>query len=86
MSIYRASQAGDTLQQPSTSVVGPLRETVRVPAGHVWLAGDNPAQSHDSRQFGPVPIAMVESRVVAIAWPPARAGEVPRLEDLARRI
>ena len=40
---------------------------VRVPEGHVWLAGDNAAASRDSRDYGPVPIGLVHSRVVAKA-------------------
>lgn len=38
---------------------------VTVPEGHVWIAGDNAAASRDSRDYGPVPIALVRSRVFA---------------------
>ena len=40
-------------------------EYVKVPEGHVWIAGDNAAASRDSRDYGPVPIALVRSRVAA---------------------
>lgn len=44
---------------------------VVVPRGHVWLEGDNAANSSDSRQYGPVPLGLVRSRAVGRVWPPA---------------
>jgi signal peptidase I len=35
----------------------------KVPEGHVWLLGDNPANSHDSRYYGPVPLEKLQGRV-----------------------
>ena len=35
---------------------------VQVPAGHVWLQGDNTLNSTDSRHYGPVPYALVRGR------------------------
>jgi len=40
-----------------------------VPDGHVWVEGDNPANSADSRQYGPVPASLIIGRVVARVWP-----------------
>lgn len=42
---------------------------VVVPDGHVWLEGDNPANSSDSRTYGALPIALVQGRVLARLWP-----------------
>jgi inner membrane protease subunit 1 len=42
---------------------------VEVPKGHIWLQGDNPIQSLDSRTYGPVPIALVKGRVLFQIWP-----------------
>jgi inner membrane protease subunit 1 len=40
-------------------------EWVRVPKGHIWLAGDNLSNSTDSRTYGPMPLAMVKGKVLA---------------------
>ncbi|XP_067935595.1 uncharacterized protein [Watersipora subatra] len=37
---------------------------IRVPSGHVWVAGDNTGCSRDSRYFGPVPVAVVQGKVL----------------------
>jgi hypothetical protein len=37
----------------------------QVPTGHVWLTGDNLILSRDSREYGPVPLALMRGRVVA---------------------
>jgi len=43
-----------------------------VPAGHLWMMGDNRTNSMDSRVFGPVPIDSVVGRALARVWPPTR--------------
>ena len=53
------------------------RKTYNVPEGHVWLEGDNPLNSTDSRTYGAVPEALIISRAVLTAWPPDRWGGVP---------
>jgi len=40
-----------------------------VPAGQAWIEGDNATNSRDSRSFGPVPLGLVQARVVARLWP-----------------
>ena len=57
---------------------GAAPRAVPVPPGHVWLQGDNPLNSTDSRTYGPVPAALVRGRVFCRVWPPAQAGPVPR--------
>lgn len=44
---------------------------VEVPAGHVYVLGDNrsPLGSIDSRRFGPVPLHSVKGRAGVIVWP-----------------
>lgn len=43
----------------------------------LWVLGDNPAASRDSRDFGPVPLDRLRGRVVWRYWPPGRIGPVP---------
>mgnify|MGYP000306348216 CR=1 FL=1 len=38
---------------------------VKVPEEHVWLLGDNPSNSNDSRYYGPVPVSLLQGRVFA---------------------
>uniref|UniRef100_A0A0A9YKG0 Mitochondrial inner membrane protease subunit 1 n=1 Tax=Lygus hesperus TaxID=30085 RepID=A0A0A9YKG0_LYGHE len=45
---------------------------VEVPEGFVWLEGDNSLDSYDSRNYGPVPVEMVQGRVVLRIWPLSR--------------
>jgi len=42
---------------------------VTVPRGKVWLQGDNTETSIDSRNFGPVPLSLVESKAKYLLWP-----------------
>ncbi|KAL3793656.1 hypothetical protein HJC23_010228 [Cyclotella cryptica] len=49
---------------------GPLYETcITVPQNHVWVEGDNPLYSTDSRHFGPLPISSLRGRVTLRLWP-----------------
>ncbi|XAR68827.1 Signal peptidase I [Bertholletia excelsa] len=53
-------------------------DVLKVPEGYCWVEGDNSAHSLDSRQFGPVPLGLVQGRVTHIIWPPTRVGKVER--------
>lgn len=48
---------------------------VKVPKGHVWLQGDNLNNSTDSRDYGPVPIALILARVEARVSPACKCTE-----------
>ena len=49
--------AGDTVSR------GFLSNQV-IPRGHVWVIGDNPNYSTDSREFGPIPIGLILGKVI----------------------
>ncbi|TFK76027.1 LexA/Signal peptidase [Pluteus cervinus] len=54
---------------------GPYPEdAVRVPEGHAWVEGDEGFHSDDSTRFGPVPLALVDSKLVMLLWPWSRTG------------
>lgn len=50
---------------PGVSLEYPLT----VPAGSIWVMGDNRTASQDSRYFGPVPVSSVSGRASMIYWP-----------------
>lgn len=38
---------------------------IEVPEGHVWLAGDNLPYSRDSRKYGPMPMGLINGKIIA---------------------
>ncbi|KAF9452433.1 LexA/Signal peptidase [Macrolepiota fuliginosa MF-IS2] len=49
---------------------------VKIPQGHVWVEGDESFRTDDSNLFGPVPAALIQSKLVRILWPPDRFGPI----------
>ncbi|KAF8898530.1 peptidase S24/S26A/S26B/S26C [Infundibulicybe gibba] len=56
---------GDTICVDPTGEKAPSTEHVLVPNGHVWIIGDNAAFSRDSRDYGPVSMGLIQSKVFA---------------------
>lgn len=51
-----------------------LRNPIQVPAGSLFMMGDNRGESDDSRDWGPVPKKWVIGRAFFTYWPPSRIG------------
>ncbi|KAI9371840.1 peptidase S24/S26A/S26B/S26C [Aspergillus egyptiacus] len=49
-------------------------EMIRVPEGHVYVVGDNLPWSRDSRNFGPLPMGLINGKVIARIWPLSKIG------------
>lgn len=61
---------GQAIDEPwVTHFGGPGVPPTVVPPGHVFIMGDNRANSHDSRAIGPVPIEKIRGRVWLVYWP-----------------
>jgi len=54
---------------PGDQILKPNGGILTVPDGNVWLEGDNPQNSSDSRSYGALPVALLQGRVVARLWP-----------------
>jgi len=53
------------------------KSSFQIPEGHIWLQGDNLAQSIDCRQYGPVRYDQVKGKVIASVVP---FGNIQRLK------
>ena len=51
-----------------------------IPSGMCWIEGDGPSDiSEDSRDFGPVSMALIQGRAMGIFWPPHRIQSLPSI-------
>ncbi len=61
---------GEPLQNDhNTEPMFDSMDPVQVPAGHVFVMGDNRNDSMDSRQVGAIPITDIIGRATAVVWP-----------------
>jgi signal peptidase I len=51
-------------------------EPYKVPENHIFLIGDNTTNSHDSRDFGAIPLSDVIGKAYKIYWPLSRRGPI----------
>lgn len=64
-----------SVRSPNTSFEDDCRllrdhtRQITVPPGHIWVEGDFPPFSFDSRQYGPIPVDWIRGRVVGRIWP-----------------
>ncbi len=69
---------GAPIEEPwVTYFGGPDYGPARVPAGHVFVLGDNRPNSRDSREIGPVVLDSVRGHALFVYWPLPHAGAVP---------
>ena len=81
----RSVRAGDivVLGHPARQGYEIVKRVVAGPGGigpggreltsnELWVEGDNPSGSTDSRHFGPVDLGLIRARVRLIYWPPDR--------------
>jgi inner membrane protease subunit 1 len=75
VSVVTPGRKGDNLKEQDTeNKWASVREQViQVPEGHCWVAGDNLEWSRDSRLYGPLPLGLVTSKVLAVVLPRADA-------------
>jgi len=66
---------------PPSAPRSPIR--LEVPLGHAWVevdalpsAASSPVPVDSPSGWGPVPVALIEGRVVGVGWPVGRAGWV----------
>ena len=59
-----------------TTDLGGLYTDVIVPAGTVYVLGDNRGESVDSRRFGCIPVEKIESKAVLRFWPLNKFGGI----------
>ncbi|KAI0729358.1 LexA/Signal peptidase [Fomitopsis betulina] len=66
------------LEGDTVKTLPPYPDTeVLVPPGCAWVEGDEYFHSEDSNTFGPVPLALIDSKLAWIIWPPHRYGRLP---------
>ncbi|EDR15066.1 uncharacterized protein LACBIDRAFT_242895 [Laccaria bicolor S238N-H82] len=56
---------GDIICVDPTGEKAPSTEHVVIPKGHIWISGDNAAFSRDSRDYGPVSMALIQAKLLA---------------------
>lgn len=62
---------GQPLEEPYKAQGAYDYGPMQVPAGHVFVMGDNRLASMDSRWLGPIPLTVVQGRAFFRFWPPA---------------
>ena len=71
--IEHPNRPGLEMVKRVVAVAGDLAPDGRMLGGdELWVEGDRPERSTDSRQFGPVHPRAVKAKVRLVYWPPAR--------------
>lgn len=67
--IVKSAQHATPSFDDESQVLRDHRRKIIVPPNHVWLEGDFPPFSFDSRQYGPIPVEWIRGRIVGRIWP-----------------
>jgi nickel-type superoxide dismutase maturation protease len=76
--VISAPREGDVVgvKGPAGAPARQIKRVANVPGGEVYVLGDNPPASTDSRDYGPVSRSRVEGRAWLRYWPPSRFGRI----------
>ncbi len=66
---YTEGKPSEALDRHSAALAENVSYPYTVPAGSVWVMGDNRTNSLDSRYFGAIPVSSITSRAVFVFWP-----------------
>lgn len=69
--VEHPTRPGHEMVKRAAGVPGDTVEGVRLGPGWLWVLGDDPWASTDSRMLGPVPVELVKGVIVARYWPPS---------------
>ena len=64
------------IKYPSRDYIGQEGKPYTVPENHIFVIGDNSANSYDSRDFGAIPLNDVIGKAYKIYWPLNRRGHI----------
>lgn len=56
---------GDVVLLDPSGEKGSKRDYIKIPAGYLWVVGDNLSNSNDSREYGPIPLGIVRGKIVS---------------------
>ena len=73
---YTNGRPSYALDGHATNLTENVSYPITIPAGTLWVMGDNRTNSLDSRYFGPVSIEAVSSKAIFIYWPISDIGKL----------
>lgn len=66
---YNGAAQHTIAQTPSATSQPTQLAFLKVPPNHCFVLGDNPSASHDSRDFGAIPLTSIVARADYLYWP-----------------